>query len=172
MSIVARELVWEERRKPGGVRVIAYAGPRSSTTRFGAAWLFIVATIGLLWIANRFVKDYPPWVNVVLVGFLVAGLAAAFLSSQGSAQGRIEITESKLHFSNRGLFAPTVDVTIANVVSFSADTNAEGRYRVYVFMRNGGRIQLATFATLGAANEMVHELDQLVASLQAMLPTP
>lgn len=145
--------------------MIAYAGPGSSTTRFGAAWLFVVSTVGLLWIGNRFVKEYPPWVNVVLVGFLLAGLAAAALSSRGSAHGRIEISATKLRFVSRGAFAPDVDVDVPNVVSFSADTNAEGRYRVFAFMRTGGRIQLATFGTLGAANEMVHELDQLVASL-------
>jgi hypothetical protein len=163
---VARDLVWEERRKLGGVRAVAYAGPSSSLTRFGAGLLFVVSSLAFVWIGRRFVKEYPPWVNVVLGGLAIAGLAVAALSAPGSAHGRIEISQAKLRFVSRGVFAPDVDIAIANVVSFSADTNAEGRYRVYAFMRNNVRVQLATFATLGAANEMVSELDQLLDSLR------
>jgi hypothetical protein len=166
----SRDLVWEERRKPGGARSIVYAGVRSSTTRFGAGVLFVVSSFALLWLAHRHVKEYPRWVDVVLVSFVLAGLAAAAFSSPGSAHGRIEITGGKMRFVSRGALAGDVEVEIANTVGFAADTNAEGRYRVHACLRNSVRIQLATFGTLDAANEMVRELDQLLASLHASLP--
>jgi hypothetical protein len=162
---VARDLVWEERRKPGGARAIAYAGPRASPTRFGAGLLFVVSSIAFLWLAHRHVKEYPPWVDVMLVTFVICGLVIAALSSPGSSHGRIEIANANMRFVSRGIFAGDVDVAIAHVVSFSADTSSEGRYRVYAFMRNNVRVRLATFATLNAANEMVGELDQLLASI-------
>lgn len=165
---VARAIAWDERRKPGGARAIAYAGPRASPTRFGAGALFVVSSLAFLFIAHRNVKQYPPWVDVMLGTFAVAGLAVAAASAPGSSRGRIEISNAKMRFVGRGIFAPDIDVAIANVVSFSADTNAEGRYRVYAFMRNNVRVRLATFATVDAANDMVHELDQLLASLRAL----
>lgn len=165
---VARDLAWEERRKPGGARAIAYAGPRSSTTRFGAGLLFVVSSFCFLWIVHRHIERYPPWIDVLLGGFVVAGIAVAALSSPGSAHGRIEIANGKMRFVNRGIFAGDVDVAIGEVVSFSADTS-EGRYRVYAFMRNNTRVKLATFGTLPAANEMVGELDQLLAAVRASL---
>ena len=90
-----RDLVWEERRKPGGARTIVYAGTRSATTRFGAAMLFVVSSLALLWLARRHVEEYPRWVDVVLVTFAIAGLAAAALSSPGSAHGRTEMVDGK-----------------------------------------------------------------------------
>lgn len=163
---VTRDLAWEERRKPGGVRVIAYAGPRASPTRFGAGLLFVVSSLAFLWIAHRHVKEYPPWVEVMLIGFVIAGLAAAALSAPGSARGRIEILDASMRFVSRGFLAGDIDVAVANVVGFSADTSAEGRYRVYAFLRSSVRVKLATFATRDAANEMVRELEQLLASMQ------
>jgi len=164
---VTRDLVWEERRKPGGARAIAYAGTRSSTTRFGAAMLFVVSSLALLWLARRHVGEYPRWVDVVLIMFAIAGLAAAALSSPGSAHGRIEMVDAKMRFVSRGILAGDVEVAVASVVGFSADVNAEGRYRVNAFLRDSARVHLATFGTLAAANEMVRELDQLLTSLRA-----
>ena len=151
---VARDLAWDERRRPGGARAIAYAGPRASTTRFGAGLLFAVSSLAFVWTVHRHVERYPPWVEAMLGAFVLAGLAVAAVSSPGSSHGRIEVSQAKMRFANRGVFAGDVDVSLADVVSFSADASAEGRYCVYAAMRSSVRVKLATFGTLAAANEM------------------
>jgi hypothetical protein len=163
------DLAWDERRRPGGVRVIAYAGPRATTTRFGAGLLVAVCAAGFLWIARRHVareEPYPPWVDVLLIMLFIAGVVVALVSAPGSPRGRIELVENKLQFIERGFFAGSVDVVIRDVAGFSADGSLD-RYNVYATLRSSVRVKLATFGTLNAANEMVAALEALAMSLRS-----
>ncbi len=156
-----RDLLWDDRRKPGGARVIAYAGPRATSTRFGAGFLFVVSSLAFMWMTHKHV-DGPPWIQVMLGVFVAFGVAVVAVSWPGSSRGRIEVSSSKLRFVGRDLFGADIELAARDVASFTSDTHP---FRVYASMRSGVRIKIATFATLDAANEMVRELDALLASL-------
>jgi len=165
--MVERDLVWDDRRKPGGARIIAYAGPRASSTRFGAGLLFAISSLAFVWLIHKHISEQPPWVFVIVALGFFAGAAVAAVSWPGSSRGRLEIAGGKLRFVSRGLFEGDIELAAAQIASFTSDTVESATCRVYAAMHSGVRVKLATYGTLDAANEMVRELEQALAWARA-----
>jgi len=173
---VAERISWNE-QIAGASATVNFEGPPTSRS---VLWAGVVASgcaafLGyMIWFAPH-KTPLAPWLRLVPVPLVIAGLLLLVRGMPGAHAGRITVENGRFRMVVMGGLGLDVDVGLADIDYFAGsgvdDQSIErpssvspewDRFRVYVYTRDRRRLTLATFGEAQPAVFMAQRLDSLV----------